>query len=109
MHEYERLRNKIRLYVSSIEPNLSILTRLGIPIHKGGFIRVRIDDRTPSCKINKNGSFHDYGTGTHYSDIVSLLYDGFHAFNTLTETIQWLCGELNIEFNIPERRIKCLY
>jgi len=46
----------------------------------------------------KEGSFHDYGTGEHYVDIVSLLYDGYHAFDSLSNTMKWVCLELNINW-----------
>jgi len=71
---YNALRETINLYLNSFEANT------GIYITKDGFIRVRPEDRTPSCKINKNGSFHCFGSKEHYSDIISLFYDGYDIY-----------------------------
>jgi len=70
---------------------------IGIDITKKGFFRVRPDDKTPSCYINKDGSFHDFGSGEHYSDMVSLLYDGYHAFNSPKDSLIWVYEQLNIQ------------
>jgi len=93
-------REKIKLFVSNVNVVTLLLQTIGIDITKDGFIRVRPDDRTPSCKINKDGSFHDFGSGEHYSDIVSLLYDGYGAFNSLFETMKYVCQELNIDMGV---------
>jgi hypothetical protein len=82
--------------------SIQILQNIGIDISRNGFFKIRPEERTPSCKINKNGSFHDFGSGEHYSDIVSLLYDGYHAFDSLPATMQWLCGELGVEWEVND-------
>ena len=97
---YKSQRELIRRYASNANASYLLLERIGIDITKDGFIRVRPDDRTPSCKINKDGSFHDFGSGEHYSDIVSLLYDGYGAFNSLFETMKYVCQELNIDMEV---------
>ncbi|HIP20223.1 MAG TPA: hypothetical protein EYG70_03775 [Sulfurimonas sp.] len=97
---YPETRQKIRSYTNDVEININILNGVGIDITKDGFFKVRPDERTPSCKIYKDGSFHDFGSGEHYSDIVSLFYDGYHAFNSLPETMEWLCQELNIQWEV---------
>jgi hypothetical protein len=97
---YKLQREFIRIYASNANTSYLLLERIGIDITKDGFIRVRPDDRTPSCKINKDGSFHDFGSGEHYSDIVSLLYDGYGAFNSLFETMKYVCQELNIDMEV---------
>ncbi len=93
---YSNKRALIRS-LSNAETNMQILHTINIDSTKDGFIRVRPDDGNPSCKINKDGSFHDYGSGEHYGDIVSLLFDGYKAFESLPETMEWLCEELNID------------
>jgi hypothetical protein len=97
---YKLQREFIRTYASNANTSYLLLERIGIDITKDGFIRVRPDDRTPSCKINKDGSFHDFGSGEHYSDIVSLLYDGYGAFDSLFETMKYVCQELNIDMGV---------
>ena len=94
---YRNIRVLIRSRTSNVETNIQILHTINIDSTKDRFIRVRPDDGTPSCKCNNDGSFHDYGSGEHYSDIVSLLFDGYKAFESLPETMEWLCEELNIE------------
>jgi len=97
---YKQQREKLKLHTSNKETPKELLQTIGIDITKDGFIRVRLDDRTPSCKINKDGSFHDFGSGEHYSDIVSLLYDGYGAFDSLFETMKYVCQELNIDMGV---------
>lgn len=94
---YKKLRQTIKAHTSNPFVNIELLNNLGIDITKDGFFKVRPEERTPSCKINKDGSFHDFGSGEHYADIVSLLYDGYHAFDSLPDTMCWLCEELEIE------------
>ncbi len=55
------------------------------------------EEDSPSCKIYQNGSCYDFGSGEYYSDIVSLLFDGYKAFESLPATMEWLCEELNID------------
>jgi hypothetical protein len=100
MLNYKTLRSSIKGRTGSAVDAVSILKRIGIDVTRDGFFKVRPEERTPSCKINKDGSFHDFGSGVHYSDIVSLLYDGYHAFDTLTDTMQWLCQELGIQWEV---------
>ena len=101
MNSYQKVRLEIKNYIGTRDDaELFLITKIGIDITKDGFIRVRLDDRTPSCKINKDGSFHDFGSGEHYSDIVSLLYDGYGAFDSLFETMKYVCQELNIDMGV---------
>jgi len=99
---YKSIRQTIKLHTSNSQTNILILNGIGIDISKDGFCKVRPDEKTASCKINNGGSFHDFGSGEHYSDIVSLLFDGYQAFDTLPETMQWLCEELNIPWEISD-------
>ncbi len=100
MTHYKALRSSIKGRTGSAVDATNILNRIGIDVTRDGFFKVRPEERTPSCAINKDGSFHDFGSGEHYSDIVSLLYDGYHAFDTLTDTMQWLCQELGIQWEV---------
>ena len=101
--DFKLTREKINQYLNSFESNKHFLeNNIGIDITRAGHCRVRPDDKTPSCKINKDGSFHDFGSGEHYSDIVSLLFDGYHAFDSLTDTMKWVCEELNIDWEVPD-------
>ena len=97
---YKRLRQTIKAHTSNAGVNIKLLNNLGIDISKDGFFKVRPEERTPSCKVNMDGSFHDFGSGEHYSDIVSLLYDGYKAFDSLFDTMIWLCVELGIEWEV---------
>jgi len=99
---YKSIRQAIRAIASNAETSIRILSGEGIDITRDGFIRVRPDDRTPSCKINQDGSFHDFGSGEHYSDIVALFFDGYHAFDSLSETMQWVCQELDIPWEVDD-------
>ena len=96
IRDYRKIRNNIQSRTEDPRVVKSILGHIGIDITKDGFFKVRPKERTPSCKINKDGSFHDYGSGEHYVDMVSLLFDGYNAFETLPETMEWLCDELGI-------------
>ena len=93
---HKQTRIRIREYTNDIHTIITLLRRIGINVTKDGFIKVRAGEKNASCLINKNGSFHDYGSGQHYSDLVSLLFDGYNAFDSLPETMEWLCEELNI-------------
>jgi hypothetical protein len=95
-------REKIKLFVSNVNVVTLLLQTIGIDITKDGFIRVRPEDRTPSCKINKDGSFYDFGSSEYYSDIVALLYDGYAAFDSLTDTMQWVCQQVNIPWEVND-------
>ena len=98
--DYKQIRENVRLHTANTNVSISILKNIGIDVTRDGFIRVRPEDKTPSCKINKDGSFHDFGSGEHYSDLVALFFDGYHAFDSLPETMQWLCQELSIEWEV---------
>ena len=100
--DYKTIRETIRSHASNSNMSIQILQNIGIDISRNGFFKIRPEERTPSCKINKDGSFHDYGSGEHYGDIVSLLYDGYHAFDSLPATMQWLCGELGVEWEVND-------
>jgi len=98
---YKKLRERIRSHLSSKEAVKNFLVNnIGIDITRDGFFKVRLDDTNPSCQINRDGSCHDYGTGDHYSDLVSLLYDGYHAFDSLPEIMEWICNEINIDTEV---------
>ena len=98
--DYKNLRQTIRAHTSDPQVNIGLLKSLGIDISRDGFFKVRSEERTPSCKVNTDGSFHDFGSGEHYSDIVSLLYDGYNAFDSLSDTMEWLCNELGISWEV---------
>ena len=98
--DYKHLREAIKECTNSPEPNIRILKDIGIDIMRTGKFKVRPEEKTPSCIINKDGSFHDFGSGEHYGDIVSLLFDGYHAFDSLPKTMEWLCQELNIKWEV---------
>ncbi len=93
---YKALRQAIKNRTDSAIDVVQILSSIGIEVNREGFFKVR-EERSPSCKINKDGSCHDYGSGEHYSDMVALLFDGYKAFESLPETMEWLCKELNID------------
>ena len=93
---HKAIRELIRNQTSSDSATVQILNGIGIDVSREGFVKVRPGERTPSCKINKDGSCHDYGSGEHYSDVVSLLFDGYKAFDSLPLAMEWLCEELNI-------------
>ncbi len=99
--DYKRVRETIRSQTSNSTTNIQILQSSSIGVTKKGFIRVRPEDRTPSCKLNEDGSFYDFGSGEYYKDIISLLFDGFHAFDSLSDTMKWVCSELNIQWEVP--------
>lgn len=94
---YKVIRETINHHLNTFESNKHFIeNNIGIDVTKSGYFRVRTEDKTPSCIINKNGSFHDFGSGEHYGDIVSLLFDGYLAFDSLPETLMWVSGELGI-------------
>ena len=98
---YKEQRELINSHLSSKDAAKSFLVNnIGIDVTRDGFFKVRPNDKTPSCQINRDGSCHDYGSGEHYCDIVSLLFDGYHAFDSLSETMQWLCEELGIKWEV---------
>ena len=98
---YKITRETINSQLNSLESNKRFLiNNVGIDVTRGGKFKVRPEEKTPSCVINKDGSFHDYGTGEHYKDIVSLLYDGYRAFDSLTDTMKWVCEELGIDWEV---------
>jgi len=100
--DYKSLRQTIKSHTADLQTNVGLLNGLGIDITRDGFFKVRPEERTPSCKVYADGSFHDFGSGEHYSDIVSLLYDGYGAFDSLTETMKWLCSELSIPWEVGD-------
>jgi hypothetical protein len=100
---YKKIRQSIRNVLCDDEISKNFITfNVGIDVARNGFFKVRFDEQTPSTKINKNGSFHDYGSGEHYGDIISLLYDGYHAFDSLTDTMRWVCQEMNIPWEVND-------
>jgi hypothetical protein len=97
-YDFKAIREEIRSHTGNKESAMYFLRHhAGIDVTRDGKFKVRYEERTPSCVVNDNGSFHDYGTGEHYSDVVSLLFDGYSAFDTLLETITYLCQEYNID------------
>ncbi len=103
---YKELRKKIRERISSVIDAISILNIFGIDVTRNKKFRIRQEEKTPSCVINTDGSFHDYGTGIHYCDIVSLLFDGYHSFDTLQDTIRFVCEHLNIYIDNETNNIR---
>ncbi len=97
---YKVLRQAIKAQTSSQQSVEYVINILGIDVTQDHFFKVRPEECTPSCIINKDGSCHDYGTGDHYSDLVSLLYDGYHAFDSLPGTMEWLCDQLDINMGV---------
>ena len=96
--DHKALRTYIGDIVGSSGTAKSFLqNNIGIDVTRDGKFKVRPEEKTPSCVINKDGSFHDYGSGEHYGDVISLLFDGYKAFNSLFETMKYLCQELNID------------
>ena len=96
--DHKALRAYIRTIVGSGSTANSFLqNNIGIDVTRDGKFKVRQEEKTPSCIINKDGSFHDFGSGTHYSDVVALLFDGYQAFSSLFETMTYVCQELNID------------
>ncbi len=94
---FKKNRQNIRASLNTKDAVKNFLQKhIGIDVTRDGFLKVRPDEKTASCRLNYDGSAHDYGTDEHYSDIVSLIYDGYHGFDSLYETIEWLCYELNI-------------
>lgn len=97
--DYKGIRELVNRQLNSFETSKRFLENsIGIDVTNAGHFRVRTDDKTPSCIINKNGSFHDFGSGEHYTDMVSLIFDGYHAFDSLPDTLRWLCAQLNINW-----------
>ena len=95
--DYKDLRNQINQQLGNSNSAKTFLqTNIGIDVNKAGYFKVRADERTPSTIINKGGSFHDYGSGEHYRDVVALLFDGYHAFDSLPKTMEWVCDQLDI-------------
>lgn len=99
--DHKALRTYIKDIVGSCSAAKSFVqNNIGIDVTKDGKFKVRPEEKTPSCVINKDGSFHDFGSGEHYSDIISLLFDGYHAFDSLFETMKYVCQELNIDIEV---------
>ena len=94
--DFKMIRLKIQERTSSKEGLRDVLHSLDVDVTESDYFKVR-DERSPSCKLNVDGSCYDYGTGTYYQDAVSLLFDGYKAFNSLPATMQWLCELLNIQ------------
>jgi len=99
-NKYKLMRKQISLYANSYETSTQLLAVAGIDFTRAGFFKVRENERTPSCKINRDGSFHDFGSGEHYSDVISLFYDGYQAFSSLYETMKWVSDVLNINIEV---------
>ena len=87
---FKERRQKIKDRFGSKEGVIEVLTIIGIDINRNGMIRVRESDKTPSAQINNDGSIYDHGSSERYSDIVSLLFDGYRAFSSLGDTITWI-------------------
>ena len=101
---YKSMRQTIKTHTSNPQVNIGLLNGLGIDVTRNGYFKVRPEEKTPSCFIGKNGSFYDFGSGEHYSDMVSLLFDGYQAFDSLPDTMRWLCEELNINWEMHNER-----
>ena len=97
--DYKKQRALIRSRLDNKEAVKNFLeNNVGIDVTRNGFFKVREDDKTPSCKINRDGSCHDFGSGSYFKDIVSLLFDGYAAFSSLPSTMEWVCLKLDIEW-----------
>ncbi len=96
---YKVLRQAIKAQTSSQQSVENILSILGIDVTRDHFFKVR-EERTPSGKVNKDGSCYDFGSGEYYGDIVSLLFDGYGAFDSLPVTMEWICNEINIDTGV---------
>jgi len=92
---HKATREAIASRTATREAIREILESIGIDITASFHFKVR-DEATPSALINKDGSVYDFGSGEYYGDIVSLLYDGYKAFNSLTDTMTYLCDYLGI-------------
>jgi len=102
---YRSVRAQIKQRLTNANSIKTFLqTNIGIDVTRNGFFKVRVEDRTPSCKVNQDGSFHDFGSGEHYSDMVSLLFDGYQAFESLPKTMEWLCQELGITWEVHDEQ-----
>jgi len=55
MMNHKELRELIRNQTSSDSTTVQILNGIGIDVTREGFVKVRPGERTPSCKINKDG------------------------------------------------------
>lgn len=86
--------------MSSKDLTESILSSLGVYM-RGGKVMLR-EEKTPSSIINKDGSVYDFGSGILYPDIVSVLYDGLGAFDTLYNATIWVAQNIGIEIEIED-------
>ncbi len=87
---FKERRQKIKDRFGSKEGVIEVLHIIGIDVNRNNMLRVRESDKTPSAQINNDGSVYDHGSSERYSDIVSLLFDGYRAFNSLGDTITWI-------------------
>lgn len=93
--DYKSLRQKIQEQTNSRYVVVKILNTIGIDVTRDHYFKVR-EERTPSVYIYKDGVCYDFGSGKHYSDVISLFYDGYKIFNNLPQTMFWICEVLNI-------------
>ena len=80
----------------SREQMASALMSLGYEISRQWQFKLR-DEKTPSAKVNMDGSVHDFGSGWH-GDLISLLQD-FKSFKEAKAEAERLTGlEVKIDF-----------
>jgi len=92
---HKATRAEIATRTATRETIKEILESIGIDITASYHFKVR-EESTPSALINKDGSVYDFGSSEYYGDIVALLFDGYKAFNSLTDTMAYLCDYLGI-------------
>lgn len=83
----------------SREQMASALMSLGYEISRQWQFKLR-DEKTPSAKVNMDGSVHDFGSGWH-GDLISLLQDfkSFKSFKEAKAEAERLTGlEVKIDF-----------
>ncbi|HAN21181.1 MAG TPA: hypothetical protein DCP51_05840 [Clostridiales bacterium] len=98
----KHLRQKIKEQSGNCETVSFTLNQLGILVKDNTF-SIR-PEKTPSARINTDGSVHDYGSGEHYHDLVSLLYDGFRLYPSIIETVTELSKLLNFDIQTESTR-----
>ena len=88
---------------TSRENMASALISLGYEVNRQWFFNLR-DEKTPSAKINMDGSVHDFGSGWH-GDLIQLLIEyKSMEFKTAKNEAQRLLGEeISIDFTKFEK------
>ncbi len=92
MVSLKQLRQQIKASLDQ-ETTETILSSLGYEIRMHKF-KLRESEQTASASVDRDGSLHDFGSGWHGSDIVSLLND--HRGMSLKEATLWTAEQLGI-------------